>query len=88
VEATVFGHNGYVGHERANANYNAFQLSVSQRASHGLTLNINYTYSHNIDDAGTQRSGYDIPVHMLPVVRTIRRIASTAPTASTASRRA
>jgi hypothetical protein len=45
----------------ANANYNAFQLSVSQRASHGLTLNINYTYSHNIDNAGTTRSGYAIP---------------------------
>ena len=45
----------------ANANYNAFQLSVSHRAAHGLTLNINYTYSHNIDDAGTQRSGYALP---------------------------
>ena len=45
----------------ANANYNAFQLSVSQRASHGLTLNINYTYSHNIDNAGTIRSGFAIP---------------------------
>jgi hypothetical protein len=45
----------------ANASYNAFQLSVSKRASHGLTLNINYTYSHNIDNAGTQRSGYAIP---------------------------
>jgi hypothetical protein len=45
----------------ANANYNAFQLSVSQRASRGLTLNVNYTYSHNIDDAGTMRSGYAVP---------------------------
>jgi Carboxypeptidase regulatory-like domain len=45
----------------ANANYNAFQLSISQRASHGLTLNINYTYSHNIDNAGTIRSGFAIP---------------------------
>jgi hypothetical protein len=45
----------------ANANYNAFQLSVSQRTSHGLTLNVNYTYSHNIDDAGTMRSGYAVP---------------------------
>lgn len=45
----------------ANANYNAFQLSVSKRASRGLTVNVNYTYSRNIDDAGTQRSGYDIP---------------------------
>ena len=45
----------------ANANYNAFQLSISQRASHGLTLNLNYTYSHNIDNAGTIRSGFAIP---------------------------
>ena len=45
----------------ANANYNAFQLSVAMRPSHGLTFNINYTYSHNIDDAGTQRSGWAIP---------------------------
>jgi hypothetical protein len=45
----------------ANANYNAFQLSVSHRASHGLVLNINYTYSKNIDDAGTARSGWAIP---------------------------
>jgi hypothetical protein len=45
----------------ANANYNAFQLSLAHRASHGLTLNLNYTYSKNIDDAGTMRSGYAIP---------------------------
>ena len=45
----------------ANANYNAFQLSIAHRQSHGLTLNLNYTYSKNIDDAGTQRTGYAIP---------------------------
>ena len=45
----------------ANANYNAFQLSVSHRESHGLTMNINYTYSKSIDDAGTARSGWAIP---------------------------
>ncbi|WP_263419507.1 TonB-dependent receptor [Terriglobus albidus] len=45
----------------ANANYHAFQLSVSHRAAHGLTLNVNYTYSKNIDDAGTARSGWDLP---------------------------
>jgi hypothetical protein len=45
----------------ANANYNAFQLSVAMRPAHGLTFNVNYTYSKAIDDAGTQRSGYDIP---------------------------
>src|SRR5579871_658869 len=45
----------------ANANYNAFQLSVAARSWHGLTMNINYTYSKNIDDAGTARSGWAIP---------------------------
>jgi len=49
------------GLDVANANYHAFQLSVAKRMSHGLSFNINYTYSKNIDDAGTQRSGYDIP---------------------------
>ena len=53
----------------ANANYNAFQLSVSQRASHGLTLNINYTYSKNIDNAGTIRSGFAIPAAFTSVGR-------------------
>ncbi len=55
----------------ANANYNAFQLSVSQRASHGLTLNINYTYSKNIDNAGTMRSGFAIPAAFTATGRNI-----------------
>jgi hypothetical protein len=45
----------------ANANYNAFQLSLTKRTSHGLSFTVNYTFSKNIDDAGTQRSGYAIP---------------------------
>jgi hypothetical protein len=45
----------------ANGNYNSMQIALAQRASKGLTFNVNYTYSQNIDDAGTQRSGYDIP---------------------------
>lgn len=49
------------GVNSANANYNAFQFSLAQSAWHGLTFNVNYTYSHNIDDAGTARSGYAIP---------------------------
>ena len=54
----------------ANSNYNAFQLSVAHRASHGLTLNINYTYSKNIDDAGTARSGYPLPASVTATGRT------------------
>jgi hypothetical protein len=53
------------GNQSANAVYHSMQLSVSKRASHGLTLNLNYTYSHNIDDAGTQRSGWAIPGNLL-----------------------
>jgi hypothetical protein len=49
------------GVDVANANYNAFQFSLAQSAWHGLTFNVNYTYSHNIDNAGTIRSGYAIP---------------------------
>ncbi|SFR97092.1 TonB-dependent Receptor Plug Domain [Granulicella pectinivorans] len=45
----------------ANSNYNAFQLSVEKRMSHGLSMTVNYTYSRNIDDAGTARSGWAIP---------------------------
>jgi hypothetical protein len=47
--------------DTANANYNAFQLSLSQRPHKGLSYTVNYTYSRNIDDSGTQRSGYAIP---------------------------
>ena len=45
----------------ANGNYNSMQIAFAERAYKGLTINANYTYSQNIDDAGTQRSGYDIP---------------------------
>ncbi len=45
----------------ANGNYNSIQISLAERAYKGLTFNVNYTYSQNIDDAGTQRSGYAIP---------------------------
>ncbi len=45
----------------ANSNYHAIQTSLAQRTSNGVNFMINYTWSHNIDDAGTFRSGYDIP---------------------------
>jgi hypothetical protein len=53
------------GSQSANSVYNSFQLSVAKRMSHGLTLNVNYTYAHNIDDAGTQRSGWALPGSVL-----------------------
>jgi hypothetical protein len=42
----------------ANSNYNAWQVRLQQRMSHGLQFTLNYTYSHEIDDQGTYRSGY------------------------------
>jgi hypothetical protein len=44
-----------------NFSYNALQLQVYSRTAHGLTFNVNYTYSKNIGDDGTFRSGYNIP---------------------------
>lgn len=41
-----------------NSSYNALELILQQRLSHGLTLNINYTYSKTMDDDGTFRSGW------------------------------
>lgn len=49
------------GSYSANAAYNSFQFSFEIRPTHGLNLNINYTFSKEIDDAGTQRSGFAIP---------------------------
>jgi hypothetical protein len=45
----------------SNSNYNSMQLTIDQRLAHGLTLMLNYTFSKSIDNAGTFRSGYDIP---------------------------
>jgi hypothetical protein len=44
-----------------NFSYNALQITLSQRTAHGLTFNVNYTYSKNIGDDGTFRSGFPIP---------------------------
>jgi hypothetical protein len=45
----------------ANANYNALQVTMNKRVSHGITFMANYTWSRSIDDGGTFRSGYAIP---------------------------
>jgi hypothetical protein len=64
----------------ANANYHALQVSLARRLAKGLVFNFNYTYSKNIDDTGTQRSGYAIPAtallsgHSYPVNRIDRSI--------------
>jgi hypothetical protein len=53
------------GSQSANSSYNSAQISIAERLSHGLQFNINYTFSSNIDDAGTQRSGWAIPANRI-----------------------
>jgi hypothetical protein len=40
-----------------NSNYNSFQGSVKHQMSHGLLFNVDYTYSHSIDNGSTWHSG-------------------------------
>jgi hypothetical protein len=53
------------GENVQNFSYNSLQITLLQRESHGLTFNVNYTYSKNIGDDGTFRSGYPIPAAAL-----------------------
>ena len=52
-----------------NANYNGFQLSMEKRASHGLTVLANYTWSRSLDDLpfGEGVSGFDTGYSALPL---------------------
>lgn len=45
----------------ANISYNAMEVTLEQRPWHGLSYSLNYTWSANIGDDGTFRSGYDLP---------------------------
>jgi len=49
------------GQNVANISYHSLQLSFSQREWHGLSYTANYTWSKNLGDDGTFRSGYDLP---------------------------
>ena len=44
-----------------NFAYNSLQITVLQRISHGITFNGNYTWSKNIGDDGSFRSGFALP---------------------------
>jgi len=47
---------GYIGNFSAS-DYNALQVRVNHRMSHNLTMELNYTYSHSIDnDSGVQNN--------------------------------
>jgi hypothetical protein len=43
-----------------NFSYHALQVTLNQRMYKGLTFNVNYTFSKNIGDDGTFRSGFDV----------------------------
>jgi hypothetical protein len=49
------------GSNVGNFSYNSLQVTLQERFSHGLTFNFNYTWSKNIGDDGTFRSGFNIP---------------------------
>lgn len=40
-----------------NSNYNSLQASLRRQMSRGLLVNVNYTYSHSIDNGSTWHSG-------------------------------
>jgi hypothetical protein len=40
-----------------NSNYSSLQASVKRQMSHGVLFNVDYTYSHSIDDGSTWHSG-------------------------------
>jgi carboxypeptidase family protein len=40
-----------------NSNYNALQLSLKKQTTRGMSFNLNYTWSHAIDDGSTWHSG-------------------------------
>ncbi len=42
---------------QANSNYNALQMALKKQTSHGLLFNLNYTWSHSLDDGSTWHSG-------------------------------
>jgi hypothetical protein len=53
------------GSNSANLTYHSLQITLLQRKAHGVSFNVNYTYSKNIGDDGTFRSGFNIPAAAL-----------------------
>ena len=44
------------------SNYNALQLTLTQRSSHGLSLILGYTYGHALDDASSNFNANQVPL--------------------------
>jgi hypothetical protein len=49
----------------ANVGYHSLQVSLNKRLSNGLNFQVNYTYSKQLDDTGTMRSGYALPANVM-----------------------
>jgi carboxypeptidase family protein/TonB-dependent receptor-like protein len=64
---TLCGHEGNVlnpnygtlrvWENNVNSDYNALQVALKKQTSHGLMFNVNYTWSHSIDNGSTWHSG-------------------------------
>ena len=48
------------------SHYNALQVSLTQRTSHGLSFTASYTYSHGLDDV-SQNFGSSVPLNNRPL---------------------
>jgi hypothetical protein len=64
ITLTGYGHRPNANYGRlrvwenvVNSNYNSLQAAFKRQMSHGLLLNVNYTFSHSIDNGSTWHSG-------------------------------
>ena len=63
---------GFIGNY-SSSNYNALQVRVNHRLSHDLTMELNYTYSHSIDnDSGVQNNLIDFSTSEICDLRNLR----------------
>lgn len=63
---------GFIGNY-SSSNYNALIIRVNHRVSHNLTVELNYTYSHSIDnDSGVQNALVDFSTSEVCDLRNLR----------------
>jgi Carboxypeptidase regulatory-like domain len=63
---------GFIGNY-SSSNYNALIVRVNHRLSHDLTMELNYTYSHSIDnDSGVQNNLIDFSTSEICDLRNLR----------------
>jgi hypothetical protein len=56
---TKFPYVGFINEvtNRSHSNYNSMQVTLTQRASHGLSFTAGYTYAHGLDNGSLNRFG-------------------------------